>query len=183
MDVYIFNAIHDLVGISPVLDDIGIFLARYLAFVLVGILAVSVMRPGERGLKNRFALLEAIAAALIARFGITVLIRMIVHRTRPFIDGSFKELISIDASEYYGSFPSGHAAFFFAIATVVWFHNRRLGNYFYIGAILMGLGRIFVGVHWPSDILAGATIGILTGLVTHRFWRRMTTRFFHPRIS
>lgn len=57
------------------------------------------------------------------------------------------------------SFPSGHALVAFGCAAVLWRHDRRLGAVAYGLAVLICLSRVYVGNHWPSDVLAGAVIG------------------------
>ena len=53
---------------------------------------------------------------------------------------------------------------FFALATAVWFANRKWGAWYFILATLMGIARIYAGVHWPLDIIGGAAIGIVSTL-------------------
>jgi undecaprenyl-diphosphatase len=62
------------------------------------------------------------------------------------------------------SFPSSHAANCFALATVISVFYRRRGWIAFVPAVLVALSRMYVGVHWPSDVLAGCLIGILCGL-------------------
>ena len=61
------------------------------------------------------------------------------------------------------SFPSGHAAFYFAIATIVYFYNKKAGLGFFLASFLISISRVFVGIHWPADIMAGALVGIFSG--------------------
>lgn len=103
--------------------------------------------------------IEATAAAVLARLVIVNFIRLILPRLRPFVENNVNLLLSSGES----SFPSGHAAFYFAIATVVFFHNKKAGIAFLAVAFLISLARVFVGIHWPSDILAGAAVGIFSG--------------------
>ena len=66
-----------------------------------------------------------------------------------------------------GAFPSGHAAFYFSLAGVIWLLNKNLGWRFAGAAALMGLARVFVGVHWPLDILGGAAAGIISVYIVY----------------
>jgi undecaprenyl-diphosphatase len=62
------------------------------------------------------------------------------------------------------SFPSSHAANCFALATVIFVFYRRRGWIAFLLAALVAFSRMYVGVHWPVDVLAGCLIGILCGL-------------------
>jgi len=64
--------------------------------------------------------------------------------------------------ESSGSFPSGHAAFSFAVAMGVYYYYPKTSILFFLASIAMGLGRVSAGVHWPSDILGGAVVGIFS---------------------
>jgi undecaprenyl-diphosphatase len=75
-------------------------------------------------------------------------------------------------SETSFSFPSGHAAFFFALATTTAVFDRRLGILLLIGAALVSLARVAAGIHYPSDVLAGALIGFLFGYLTKFFLKK-----------
>jgi undecaprenyl-diphosphatase len=61
----------------------------------------------------------------------------------------------------YDSFPSAHTAFAFAIATFVYQYSRRAGLLAILLAVLVGVSRIFVGVHFPIDVLVGSLIGVI----------------------
>ena len=63
------------------------------------------------------------------------------------------------------SFPSGHTSRVFAMATLIAFGTKRpVGVAMFVFAALVGLSRIYLGLHWPSDVLAGAVLGIALGL-------------------
>jgi undecaprenyl-diphosphatase len=63
-----------------------------------------------------------------------------------------------------GSFPSGHAATSFAAATIMSFAFPRLAPFLFVLAALVAWSRVYVGVHYPLDILGGAVLGILVAL-------------------
>jgi undecaprenyl-diphosphatase len=70
--------------------------------------------------------------------------------------GSFRAVVAVGRS---ASMPSLHAADYFAGALVVFREWRALGAASYVLAALVGLSRVYVGVHWPSDVVAGALVG------------------------
>ena len=78
------------------------------------------------------------------------------------------------------SFPSSHAGNCFALATVVWLFYRRWGWLAFVPASLVALSRMYVGVHWPTDVLAGSLIGVLCAFAVTWFlgfvWKRYVPR-------
>ena len=141
MDLYIFNLVNQFAGRWPVLDNLAIFFADKFGYILAAFMVVLFWKKWR-------IIIQAFASAIVSRLIITNIIRWILPRTRP--NGELD------------SFPSGHAAFYFAIAAVVYFYNKKLGILFFIASFLMGLSRVFSGVHWPSDIIGGALVGILS---------------------
>lgn len=63
------------------------------------------------------------------------------------------------------SFPAGHAATSFAGATVLTYFAPRAGPALFGLAAAIGISRVYVGVHYPGDVLAGAVLGVAVGLV------------------
>ncbi len=155
-DLALFNLIHDLAGKSRLLDFLGIFLADYFGYLLI--LAAIALVAMESDWRKKFNYYTTLALSLILSRGIfTETIRFIYARPRPFTALEFAPLI---AEKDYGAFPSGHAAFYFALAGVIWLLNKKWGWRFAAAAALMGLARVFAGVHWPLDIVGGAIVGL-----------------------
>ena len=75
------------------------------------------------------------------------------------------------------SFPSGHAAGSFAFAAFVLTLNRRAGAIALLIAVLIGLSRIALGVHYPSDVLAGAVLGSVAGWASARWYALRRDRY------
>ncbi|MCH8049058.1 phosphatase PAP2 family protein, partial [Patescibacteria group bacterium] len=140
-----------------------ILFGEYLAYILgAGIL---VFWWKSRKTHPRF-FWQAIAAAILSRGIVTELIRLFWERPRPFIENNITPFIEHVASS---SFPSGHAAVFFALGTVVYFYNKKAGVLFLLGAAILSSARVFAFLHWPSDILAGASIGIISAILVIQF--------------
>lgn len=168
MDSFLFEAINQWAGKFFWLDALAVFFARYFEFFLIFVLLVFLAKDYKKYWK---ILLEAAIAAVLARFVIVEVIRWLLPSPRPFVENNVNLLFNYDPSA--ASFPSGHAAFYFAIAAVVYFYNKKAGIFFFISAFLISLARVFAGVHWPSDILAGAIVGIFSGWLVSKVTKRL----------
>ncbi len=159
VDTLLLFFLHNLTGKSQVFDMLIIFLASYLPyFLIVGLLFLLYFGVYSRKQKFHFFWVTAVSV-VIASLGVTELIRFFYHRPWPFLLYSLHPLIS----ENEWSFPSDHSAFFFAMAMAIYLYNKKWGIWFFIAAILMNISRIVAGVHYPSDILGGAMVGIVVG--------------------
>jgi len=121
-------------------------------------------------------IVESLIAAIIVRFVIVEIARLLWFRARPFVDHSVHLLLP-SQSPQEASFPSAHASFYFALSTIVYLYNKKLGIFFYIVSFLIVIARVFTGVHWPSDVLAGAVLGIAMGLVLNKIFKKIRTPF------
>ena len=162
MDYFLFQKINSLAEKWAYLDATGIFFAEYLGYILAGLVFLLF-------LKKQKVILQVFLAAAIARLGFVELIRWLWPRPRPFIENHVNLLLD-KTNEF--SFPSGHAAFFFAIAAVICFYNKKIGLLFFLADFLISLFRVFVGIHWPSDILAGALVGIFSGWLVVKIFKK-----------
>ncbi len=170
-----FQWIHGFAGRNIVVDDLGTFFAAYLPYLLgFGFLALVALQPGAR--RKLYVFIEGALAVIISRGVATVIIYHFYFHPRPFLFYGFAPLISAAGP----SFPSGHAAFFFALALAAWYADRTWGNWYLVLASLNGIARIYAGVHWPLDIIAGAALGLASAWAVHRILRRSRRNSFMP---
>ena len=157
LDYDLFRAINGLAGRSQVADAIVVACAKFLpvvfALVLVGLWLT--WRPTNQ----RAAFLAGISA--LVALGIGQLIGMAFPRPRPYLTHQVNLLISPTADT---SFPSDHATLGFAVAVLVWRYNRPAGTALLLLALVLAFARIFVGAHYPIDVLGGAVLGTLTSM-------------------
>ena len=149
------------------MDFVIIFFAKYLAWVLGAALILFIFL-GDRK-KRIYITIQALIAGTISRFGITELIRYFYDRPRPFeVIENARQILEHDPG---GSFPSGHAAFFFALAGTIFIYDKRWGTAFFLGAVFMGIARVMADVHWTSDIIGGAAVGIVSSFAVYFLYK------------
>lgn len=140
-------------------DSIMSFITRLGDGGMIWIVAAIIMLFFKKTRKAGICI--AAALALTAFVGNTVL-KNVFARIRPYIEADFS--IIIGAPGGY-SFPSGHTGSSFAAATVLAFAFKKYSVIFYTLAALIGFSRAYLYVHYPTDIIAGAVLGIVFGLV------------------
>jgi len=140
------------------LDHVFVFLTRigswgavWLALALV--LAAVTRRP---------LVFVLAAAADLAADALAGLLKDVIPRARP--PHVYPHPAPLVSDPHSHSFPSGHAATSFACATVLALRFPRAAAGFYVLAAAIAFSRVYVGVHWPTDVIAGAALGILVAL-------------------
>jgi undecaprenyl-diphosphatase len=119
--------------------------------VLIGVVLALVWR------RPWFLLL--LVAADLAADGLSLVLRQWIGRLRPPL--VYPEPRPLVPTPHTGSFPSGHSATAFACATVIAWASPRLAVPAFVLAALVAWSRVYVGVHWPLDVLGGAALGVL----------------------
>ncbi len=144
-------------GHSPAIEDAAVALGKAgnngLVWFVLGI-ALAILDSGRWESWLVCALLGPVAIAL------NYLVKLAVKRPRPVLDG----LPPLGGAPSSLSFPSAHATSSFAVATAMCRVDPATSAAFVV-ALALSLGRPYLGMHYPSDVLAGALLGIVLGLV------------------
>jgi undecaprenyl-diphosphatase len=171
--VFLLNG---LTGHSLVFDAIIVFLASYLPILLTVFYLLLLYFSSYSTIEKCYIFWVAAISGGIARFGVTELIHLFYHRPRPFLTYQLHPLISDEE----WSFPSGHAAFFFAMASAIYFYNKKWGTGFFVATLVVTISRVVAGLHYPSDILGGMIIGMLTAYVVFQVAARTKKKHHSP---
>jgi undecaprenyl-diphosphatase len=142
---------------TPLLNDIMIFITTLGNGGMLWIAATVILLIPKKTRKIGIMSGAALLGSLIINNN---LLKNIVQRPRPFVTFTDLKIIIPTPSEF--SFPSGHTASSFAAASVFYKHlPRKIGVPAIVLAGLIGLSRLYVGVHYPTDVIAGVLMGIL----------------------
>jgi undecaprenyl-diphosphatase len=158
LDYQWFQGINHLASVYPFFNPMMAFFADKLDYLFY--LAV-VIYWFTRTESNRRMVFQTLLSALLA-LETNKLIGAIYHRDRPFVHHHVIQLIQHEAS---ASFPSNHAAAAFAVATSIWLWRRKDGWIWFVFAAAIAFSRIWSGIHYPTDIVAGTILGILCAVL------------------
>jgi undecaprenyl-diphosphatase len=145
-------------------DPLRAYVAASEVIFAAAILVLLLLIPGTRRELARRAAVAAAASVAVALL-VTHLLASAVDRPRPFVahPATIHPFLAHAADP---SFPSEHSAAAFAIATAVACRARGWGTVLLVLAVVLAAGRVFLGLHYPSDVLAGALAGIGIGLLS-----------------
>ncbi len=164
IDLASFRAVNGLAGRSDALDAVFIFLATYLIFVMTALVAAYVVFAWKTShFEGRVEnLAHALWAAILAIL-VQIPFAYFWFRARPF--AALEDVVKlVDRMPGEKSFPSAHASLAFAIAGAIALRNRAWGRALLACAALVAFGRVAAGVHYPSDVVGGAIVGLLAAL-------------------
>jgi len=143
-------------SIMPVVTTLG---DRGLVWILAAFFLIVGKRSGKYGAAIFIALLFAAVLGDMA-------MKPLIARPRPFTALNMSDLLIMPPAGY--SFPSGHTMSSFASSTVLFRMDRRIGRWALFLAALIAFSRLYLFVHYPGDVLAGALLGVLVGMLTFR---------------
>lgn len=175
MNYWLFSLINDMANQSIVLDALMIVISKVVPYIYIFILAGLYMQGFRtRNFKLRGESFATGVLFLICLLGSFILGSMF-YENRPFVDHTVVLIVNHAAD---ASFPSDHAVGTMALACGILYYRWNLGTWMVYGSILVGISRVFVGNHYPGDILgAFILVWILTALY-NKLLRRGVVRVY-----
>lgn len=113
--------------------------------------------------------------ATIVSWVSSLMFKDLFDTTRPYVQDGIKSLVLWIPQIENGAFPSSHAAASFALSTTVWFHDKKIGIFYMLASLLIGLARVLARVHYPVDIVGGAVLGILMAVLVEKIHFKFRT--------
>lgn len=145
------------------MDDIVIeFFATFLIWILYAGLVILWFIDGKI---KKEEVIHALMAGVIAWL-ITQFIKNAFPTLRPFVINGRDVDVLFRPND--SAFPSAHTALSFSLAITIFLHEKKVGWFFLLGALLIGVARVFANVHYPIDILGGALIGTLVAVIVEK---------------
>ncbi|HJA35097.1 MAG TPA: phosphatase PAP2 family protein [Firmicutes bacterium] len=133
-------------------------------YILVAALLLLIPKTRRAGLTMAIALIFCLVCG-------NLLLKPLVARVRPYDANGFTGLLVPPLSDF--SFPSGHTFGAFAVAVSLLYHYKRAGIAACAAAALMAFSRLYLYVHYPSDVLGGILLGSAAAFVAHRLVERL----------
>ena len=154
--------------IMPSITNIGGFIGIILILFLIIIFA---HLKNNKRLRN-IALLALISLLVSGIF--VVFVKNLIHEPRPFVSLADVHLLIMENDP--NSFPSGHTASTFSVVMIFVLNMKKIFKKYYIAisiitvvfAFLIAFSRVYVGVHYPSDVIVGGIIGTVMALLVNK---------------
>lgn len=171
MDAAAVRFLNAGVGAFPPFDRLmEAFASDYLVPVAGSLVLLGLWLAGPHAdrMLNQIATMSA-AGAIGAANAATSIFNAVIDRPRPFAEIDGLALLFYRPTD--PSFPSNSASVGFALATAAFLRHRKLGAALYALAFLWAFARVYGGVHYPTDVLAGAAIGAASGVAAWAAFR------------
>lgn len=152
------------------------YLAKFLSgvegfgilWILLAVVATYIMRRQPK------VIVATVTAVLVSTVVTVYILKPLVGRMRPYYRFPSAIYYSTDTDKF--SFPSQHSSASFAAAAVIASVYPSIGIFVYLGAIAVGLSRIYLGLHFPSDVVIGAVLGFLIGFFLVKLFKLQKKR-------
>lgn len=153
---------------TPFLTNIMQFISSLFNFGFLSILTCIILLCNKKTKKiGIIATYSLILSSLITN----ILLKPTIKRIRPY--DLINEIIPLTKKLLDFSFPSGHTSAAFAVSSILFFNcSKKIGIPAMILATLVGFSRLYLGVHYPTDVLFGIIIGFSSGIISNMLLKK-----------
>lgn len=162
LNIYLFRMINDIGKQQTYLNPTLVFIAEYMVFFLA--IAIIIFWF-TRIHKNRMMVICGTITFVLAEL-IGKLVGKVHSNNQPFAE--LPNVNKLIEKAVNNSFPSDHTILFFSFCVTFWLFSKKLGYLWVVLAFLVGISRIWVGVHYPADVIVGAIISIVAALIVYK---------------
>lgn len=184
MNEKIFYYLNSFLGKSIFFDNTVLFLSNNFGYVLIIVSFLFLLfnhnlqqqdLSGKKIFRQKVKEIIIMLASTLLAWALVVIVKKLFINPRPFIIYPDIKTLFIYGSE--DSFPSGHAAFYGALAVSIFAYHKKAGIFFALGAFLIGISRVVAGVHFPLDILMGFIFGASVSVLVYYFIRILAKKY------
>jgi undecaprenyl-diphosphatase len=172
IDVFLFQFVNQTLR-NPVFDSVMPLISQYGYYTWVGLVGLVLAFDKRSGFNNARLLLTSLLAGWVATEEV---LKPLFHRSRPYLSGLGSQVHTLLPLQTNASFPSGAAVISFAtvVPFVICYRQSRTRFLAIAWALLIMFSRVYVGAHYPSDVIAGFVFGSTVGLIL--VWFNLATQ-------
>lgn len=180
IDFFVLNALQHMR--SDILDFVMPYITMLgnggIIWIIISVILLFSKKTRSVGLT---VLLSLVIGWIISTIGL----KNLIARERPFnspnaLVDTASLLITIPSDRF--SFPSGHALSSFSAATVLYMYNKKIGLPALLLAVLIAFSRLYLYVHFPSDVIAGAVLGIIFALISEKTVNSIRRKLYEKKL-
>ena len=164
-NIQLFRLINDLGFQIPALNPIFVFIAEYFLYLLLIVLIVYLFKDNR---KHRMMVLAAVVSCLVA-IVLGKIAGQFHYNVQPFV--TLDNVNQLIEKEVNNSFPSDHTILSFTICMTLFLFDKTKFYFLFIG-LLVAISRVWVGVHYPFDVLTSIGISIVATLIVSAFCKK-----------
>lgn len=170
----IFFILYSLSHKSVFFDKLAVFITDPLIYIMIFVVSIYFLidindlhrRIDFNFIKEKIKIFIPVLITGILSWGMADLLKSIFKIDRPFV--KFSQVVTLVPESGF-SFPSLHATLITALAFAVYFKKKRFGYVCLFIALIIGISRVVVGVHYPLDVISGFILGFLVAFLVHEF--------------
>lgn len=161
LNIDVFRSINDLGKQYSALNPGVVFIAEYMVYFLgLGL----VVYWFTRNHRNRMMVIQAVITFILAEI-LGKLAGLFYSHYQPF--AVLQDVNQLVEHAIDNSFPSDHSILFFSVCASFWLMRKKEGWLWLVLAVFVGLSRVWVGVHYPVDVITGALLGFISALFVY----------------